>query len=265
MEITIVPDAHAVAATAADRIAGVIRARSASDPARPAVLGVATGSSPLGTYAALAERVRSGELDTTGVRAFALDEYVGLDPAHPESYHSVIRRTVTEPLGLDPADVRVPDGAASDLEAACAEYERLIRDAGGVDLQLLGIGANGHIGFNEPTSSFASRTRIKTLAPQTRADNARFFDSPEQVPVHCLTQGLGTILEARRLLLVAQGEAKADAVAQMIEGPLASVCPASALQLHPDAVVVIDRAAASKLRLTEYYEHVQERLPGVGA
>ena len=270
MEITIVPDAHAVAEYAADRIAEAVRSRaaqharpaqhdesaptaqSAAPASRGAVLGVATGSSPLGTYAALATRVREGSLELSGVTAFALDEYVGLDPAHPESYRCVIRRTVTEPLGLDPA-------------RACAGYERLIREAGGVDLQLLGIGANGHIGFNEPTSSFASRTRIKTLAPRTRADNARFFGSAEQVPVHCVTQGLGTILDARRLLLVAQGEDKADAVAQMVEGPLASVCPASALQLHRDAVVVVDRAAASKLRLSDYYEYVQERLPGGAA
>lgn len=258
MEITIVPDARAVAHVAADLIAGVIRSQSA----RGAVIGVATGSSPLGTYGALAERVAEGRLDTSNVSAFALDEYVGLDPAHPESYHSVIRRTVTEPLGLDPARVHVPDGAAADIDAACADYERRIAEAGGIDLQLLGIGANGHIGFNEPTSSFASRTRIKTLAPRTREDNARFFDSADDVPMHCVTQGLGTILDARRLLLVAQGESKADAVAAMIEGPLASVCPASALQLHRRASVVIDRAAASRLRLTEYYEFVQANRPG---
>lgn len=259
MQIAIVADAAAVAEYAATRIADAIRARAGS--ARRAVLGVATGSSPLGAYAALAAQVRAGRLDVAGVTAFALDEYVGLDPAHPESYRSVIRRTVTEPLGLDPDRVHVPDGAAADLDAACARYEQLIRDAGGVDLQLLGIGANGHIGFNEPTSSFASRTRVKTLAPQTRADNARFFEAPDRVPVHCVTQGLGTILEARQLLLVAQGEGKAEAVAQMIEGPLASICPASALQLHPDAVVVIDRAAASQLRFSDYYEYVQEQLP----
>lgn len=258
MDITIVPDAQAVAHVAAERIAEVIR----SAPAAGGVIGVATGSSPLGTYGALAERVASGALDTANVTAFALDEYVGLDPAHPESYHSVIRRTVTEPLGLDPARVHVPDGAAADIDAACEDYERRIAEAGGVDLQLLGIGANGHIGFNEPTSSFASRTRMKTLAPQTRADNARFFDSADDVPMHCVTQGLGTILDARRLLLVAQGESKADAVAAMIEGPVASLCPASALQMHRRATVVIDRAAASKLRLTEYYEFVQAHRPG---
>ncbi|MFD5601147.1 glucosamine-6-phosphate deaminase [Leucobacter sp. NPDC058333] len=259
MDVVIVEDPSAVAAYAADRIAGVVRRRAG------AVLGVATGSSPLGIYAALAELVRAGQLDTSRVSAFALDEYVGLDPAHPESYHSVIANMVTEPLGLDPERVHVPDGIASDLDAACADYERRIRAAGGVDLQLLGIGANGHIGFNEPTSSFASRTRIKTLAPQTRADNARFFATEAEVPVHCVTQGLGTILQARQLLLVAQGEQKAEAIARMIEGPLASVCPATALQLHRDATVVIDRAAASRLELADYYAYVQEQLPSGGA
>lgn len=258
MDVIIVEDAPAVAAAAAARIAEVVRRKPR------AVLGVATGSSPLGTYAALAGRVRAGELDTSGVSAFALDEYVGLDPAHPESYHSVIRRTVTEPLGLDPARVHVPDGTAPDIDAACEAYDRAIRDAGGVDLQLLGIGANGHIGFNEPTSSFGSRTRIKTLAPRTRADNARFFAGADQVPIHCVTQGLGTILDARRLLLVAQGEGKAEAVARMIEGPVSSMCPASALQLHPDATVVVDRAAASGLRLTDYYEYVDRNRPPAG-
>ncbi|MCW2289680.1 glucosamine-6-phosphate deaminase [Leucobacter luti] len=260
MDVVIVADAAEVAERAADQIAAVILRRP------DAVLGVATGSSPIGTYNALAERVRSGVLDFSRAGAFALDEYAGIDLRHPESYHEVIRRTVTEPLGLDPARVHVPDGSAADLTAAGEEYERLILAAGGVELQLLGIGANGHIGFNEPTSSFGSRTRQKTLAPQTRADNARFFDSADEVPVHCITQGLGTILDARELLLVAQGESKAEAVAAMIEGPLASVCPASALQLHRNATVVIDRAAASKLRLTGYYEHVQQyRTAGVGA
>ena len=132
-----------------------------------------------------------------------------------------------------------------------------ITDAGGIDLQLLGIGTNGHIGFNEPTSSLRSRTRVKTLAPQTREDNARFFGSLDEVPKHCVTQGIGTILEAKQLLLVAHGAQKADAVAAMIEGPLASVCPASALQLHPAATVVVDEAAAAKLRLHEYYQHAE--------
>ncbi len=260
MDVVIVADAAGVAERAAEQVAAVIRRRPA------AVIGVATGSSPVGTYAALAARVRAGTLDASQISAFALDEYAGLDLSHPESYHQVIRRTVTEPLGLDPSRVHVPDGSAADLAAAGEDYERRIAEAGGIDLQILGIGANGHIGFNEPGSSFASRTRQKTLAPQTREDNARFFDSLEDVPLHCITQGLGTIHEAGELLLVAQGEAKAAAVAAMIEGPVAALCPASALQLHRTATVVIDQAAASQLKLREYYEHVQRhKSASVGA
>lgn len=257
MEVVIVDTPAEVAAVSAARIAESIRAGGE----RGATLGVATGSSPLGTYRELAALVSAGELDVSRVSAFALDEYVGLDAEHPQSYHSAIRRTVTEPLGLDPARVHVPDGLAADLDAACAAYEKAIREAGGIDVQLLGIGANGHVGFNEPSSSLASRTRPKTLAPRTRADNARFFDSPDDVPVHCVTQGIGTILDARRLLLVAQGAGKAAAVARMVEGPVSSMCPASALQLHPDAAVVVDRAAASELQLIEYYEYVQRMAP----
>lgn len=225
------------------------------------MLGLATGSSPVGTYDALAKLVRAGELDVTGVTGFALDEYVGLDYAHPESYHAVIHRTVTEPLGLDPHRVHVPDGLAEDLHHACAAFEQAINDAGGIDVQILGIGTNGHIGFNEPTSSLGSRTRFKTLSMQTRADNARFFDSPDEVPRHCLTQGIGTVLDARKIILVAHGEAKAAAIAAMIEGPLTSMCPASALQLHPDATVIIDRAAAGELQLADYYDYINEHDP----
>lgn len=259
MRVIIVESAIEVANLAAERIAAVVRTRRAAGKA--AVLGVATGSSPLGTYAALAEIVRAEAIDLTGVSAFALDEYVGLSRDHPESYYASIRRTVTEPLGLDPALVHVPDGLAEDLDGACRDFEQAITDAGGIDLQLLGIGANGHIGFNEPTSSLSSRTRPKTLSPQTISDNARFFNSEDEVPLHCLTQGIGTVLDAGQLLLVAQGAGKADAIAAMIEGPLASVCPASALQLHPDATVIIDREAAQKLTMLGFYEHIERHLP----
>ena len=247
MEVVVLDSPGDVAGVAADRIADVVRRRP------DAVLGLATGSSPLGTYAELARRVAAGSLDLSRARGFALDEYVGIPAAHPESYAAVVDREVTRPLRMDPARVRVPDGRAADLDAAAAAYEDAIAAAGGIDLQLLGIGANGHIGFNEPTSSFASRTRVKTLAPRTRADNARFFGSPDEVPVHCLTQGLGTILEARSLLLVAQGEGKAAAVAAAVEGPVTSMCPGSALQLHPRATVVVDAAAAGRLQLLDYY------------
>ncbi|SFT33293.1 glucosamine-6-phosphate deaminase [Geodermatophilus amargosae] len=255
MEVIVLPGPDDVARVAADVVAGVVRRRPG------AVLGLATGSSPVGVYAELARRVAAGELDLSGVRGFALDEYVGLPAGHPESYAAVIGRDVTGRLGLDPARVHVPDGRAADLEAAAEDYEQAIAAAGGVDVQLLGIGANGHIGFNEPTSSFGSRTRLKTLAPRTRADNARFFDSPDEVPMHCLTQGLGTILGARRLLLVAQGSAKAEAVAAAVEGPLTSMCPASALQLHPRATVVVDEAAAARLTLLDHYRQVYARKP----
>ncbi|HEY0247474.1 MAG TPA: glucosamine-6-phosphate deaminase, partial [Gryllotalpicola sp.] len=247
MEIVILPDAVEVGRVAASVVADVVGRKP------DGVIGVATGSSPLGIYAELAGRVAAGELDFSRVRAFALDEYVGLDYGHPESYHAVIERTVTRPLGLDPALVSVPDGMAADVSAACVAYEEAIVAAGGVDVQILGIGANGHIGFNEPTSSLASRTRIKTLTPKTRADNARFFASPELVPTHCVTQGLGTIMRAGRIVLVAQGVGKAEAVAAAVEGPVSASCPASVLQLHERATVVVDEAAASGLRNAEYY------------
>jgi glucosamine-6-phosphate deaminase len=264
MEIVILPTADEVGRVAAARIAALVSADAES------VLGLATGSSPLGIYAELARAVAAGRLDFGRVRGFALDEYVGIPADHPQSYAAVIQSEVVEPLGMDPALVRVPDGRAGDLAAACLEYERDIADAGGVDLQILGIGANGHIGFNEPTSSFASRTRIKTLAERTVIDNARFFDSSEQVPTHCLTQGLGTIMEARQVVLVAQGEQKADAVAAAVEGPVSSMWPASLLQHHEHATIVIDEAAASKLRLADYYRYVYankpawQRVPAIG-
>ncbi|WP_213814274.1 glucosamine-6-phosphate deaminase [Glaciihabitans sp. dw_435] len=222
------------------------------------VLGVATGSSPLPVYAALERRWVPA---LSGLSAFALDEYVGLPYEHPESYHAVIHREVTERLRLDPANVHVPDGNAADLEQAALDYEKQITAAGGVDLQILGIGGSGHIGFNEPTSSLASRTRIKTLTPATREDNARFFPSIDDVPMHCMTQGLGTILDARKVVLVAQGTQKANAIARSVEGPVSSMCPGSALQLHPDAILLLDEEAASELTLREYYDFVAANRP----
>ncbi|WP_296196623.1 glucosamine-6-phosphate deaminase [uncultured Microbacterium sp.] len=223
------------------------------------VLGLATGSTPLPVYEAL-PRALAG-LDLSRVRGFALDEYVGIDPRHPESYRSVITREVVEPLGLDPALIRTPDGALEGIEHAGDAYDQAIRDAGGVDLQILGIGTDGHIGFNEPGSSFASRTRVKTLTRQTREDNARFFDSIDDVPMHCITQGLGTILEARHLVLLAFGAGKAEALAGALEGPVTASLPGSAIQLHPHATVVVDEAAASRLRLADYYRYAYDNKP----
>lgn len=241
------PTAADAAVIAADVVARAVRSRPAP------VIGLATGSTPLAAYALLIERYRAGELSFAGASAVLLDEYVGLRPDHPEGYRSVIRRELTDHIDLPPARLYGPDVWAADLPAACAAYDALLVDLGGVDLQLLGIGADGHIGFNEPGSSLRSRTRVKTLTAATRADNARFLGSVDEVPRHVVTQGLATIGEARHVLLLACGEGKAEPVAQAVEGPLAAVCPASVLQLHPHATVVLDDAAASRLRLADYY------------
>ena len=255
MEVVILNGAQAIGEHAADVVTDALRRSE-----RP-VLGLATGSSPLALYDRLAARTRSGALDLTSVDAFALDEYVGLPPGHPQSYATFIRDQVVRPLRLDPTRVRVPDGGAADLEVACAAYEQAIEDCGGIDVQILGIGANGHIGFNEPSSSLSSRTRVKTLAPQTRQDNARFFDDADQVPRLCVTQGLATISNAGTLVMIAQGEHKASAVAAAVEGPVSASCPASLLQTHPRAVVILDEQAAGALERGEYYRYVYANKP----
>ena len=209
-----------------------------------AVLGLATGSSPQPLYAALEHE----KMDLGRVRAFSLDEYLGLGPADEESYAHAIRRDVVERLGLDPSLVRTPDGLADDPRQEAADFDRSIRDAGGIDLQILGIGSNGHLAFNEPPSAFDSRTRVVELAQRTREDNARFFRSAADVPTHAITQGLGTIFEARQLLLIAHGEGKAQAVARAVEGPVTKDFPASLIQRHPRATLVLDEAAASRLQ-----------------
>ena len=218
------------------------------------VLGLATGSTPEAVYDELARRAFTGRLDTSGIKAFLLDEYTGLPADHEASFTEVIRRQVVERLGLGPEAVLGPNGLASDLESEAKRYDASIAASGGVDLQLLGIGSDGHIGFNEPGSSLGSRTRIKTLNPATVSDNSRFFEGVEsRVPKHVLTQGIGTILEARHLILMAWGKAKAHAVAACVEGPITSMVPASALQLHPHTTVVVDEAAAQHLRLSDLY------------
>ncbi|MFF8231067.1 glucosamine-6-phosphate deaminase [Streptomyces caelestis] len=256
MEVVIVPDAKAGGELIAEAMAQLLRRKPG------ALLGVATGSTPLPVYEALTAKVRSGAVDVAWARIAQLDEYVGLPADHPESYRSVLRREVLEPLGIGMDKFMGPDGTAEDVPGASEAYDKALADAGGVDLQLLGIGTDGHIGFNEPCSSLASRTRIKTLTEQTRVDNARFFDGDiHQVPHHVITQGIGTILEARHLVLLATGEGKADAVAATVEGPVAAVCPASALQLHPHATVVVDEAAASKLKLADYFRYTFANKP----
>lgn len=242
-EVVILESREAAGELGAEFVARLIAAKP------DAVLGLATGSTPLPLWHALTAR----ELDLSRVRGFALDEYIGLPPGHPESYRSVITREVVEPLGLTPSLVQVPGDDGGAVEGAGARYEAAIAATGGVDIQVLGIGRTGHIGFNEPGSSLASTTRVKTLTEQTRLDNARFFDSLDEVPRHCLTQGLGTILRARHLLLFAFGEAKADAIAGAVEGPVSSSLPGSAIQLHPLVTVIVDEAAASQLQHADYY------------
>lgn len=255
MEIVILPDSNAIGAVAADAVEALLRRRP------DAVLGLATGSSPLPVYDELARRQTGQGLDLSQASGFALDEYVGLEPGHPQSYREVIRREFSNRVDIDSARVHSPDGAAADPAGACREYEAAIADAGGIDLQLLGVGTDGHIGFNEPGSSLASRTRIKTLTEQTRKDNARFFGAPDEVPGHVLTQGLGTIMDARHVILIAFGGQKAQAVHDFVEGPVAAICPASVLQLHPHATILIDEAAASGLKLADYYRYTYENKP----
>lgn len=223
---------------AAQLVAGLVRSKPT------AVLGLATGSSPLPLYEALAKE----NLELGRVRAFSLDEYLGLGPDDPKSYAQVIRQEVVERLGLDPTLVRTPDGLAEDPVREAADFDRSIREAGGIDLQILGIGSNGHLAFNEPPSAFQSRTRVVELAQRTRKDNARFFKTAAEVPTHAITQGLGTIFQARQLLLLAHGEGKAQAVARAVEGPVTEDFPASLIQRHPCATLILDDAAASQLQ-----------------
>ncbi len=259
MEVVIVPDADAAAAVAA----GVVVDLVARKPT--AVLGLATGSSPLGVYRRLVAAVAAGELSLAHATTVLLDEYVGLPAGHPEGYRAFIHREFTDLTDLDPTRLHGPDawGPAEQLATACAAYDSLLGELGGVDVQLLGIGRDGHIGFNEPGSSLASRTRVKTLTDATRADNSRFFGGdPGAVPRHVVTQGLGTILDARHLLLIATGTAKAAPIAAAIEGPVTAFCPASVLQLHPHATIVVDEAAATELELADYYREAYRHKPG---
>jgi glucosamine-6-phosphate deaminase len=249
MEVVIAPPGE-LARLAADAVEGLVRANP------EAVLGLATGSSPLAVYDELVRRHEAG-LSFARARAFMLDEYVGLPADHPERYRNVINKEFASRVDLAPGAVQGPDGLAADLPSACTAYEQAIADAGGVDLQILGIGTDGHIAFNEPGSSLASRTRIKTLTKQTREDNARFFGgSVDDVPRHCLTQGLATIMSARHLVLVASGAGKAEAVHHMVEGPVSAMWPATVMQHHPHATVLVDDAAASRLQLADYYREV---------
>lgn len=222
-------------------------------------LGLATGSTQQGLYRELIRMHREEGLDLSQVVTFNLDEYIGLASGHPQSFRAVMFRELFDHINIPRANIHIPDGAPrKDYEEYCKKYEEEIRSAGGIDLQVLGLGKDGHIGFNEPTSSLASRTRPKTLTQQTVEDNRRFFGAGEEPPHAAITMGIGTILEARRVLLLASGTAKARAVALAVEGPVTASVSASALQMHRNATALVDREAAANLMHRAYYERALE-------
>lgn len=225
------------------------------------VLGLPTGGTPLRLYEAMVAGYERGELDFSDVHTFNLDEYLGLGPDHPQSYRRFMEEHLFSRINIKRDNVHFLSGLPDDIDAECERYEQAIRDLGGIKLQILGIGRDGHIGFNEPTSSLASRTRDKTLTRETIEDNRRFFEKEEEVPRWALTMGVGTIMEAREILLLATGRSKADAIAAMVEGPVTAMCTASALQMHPRVTVVVDEAAAAKLDHDEYYRWMSEHDP----
>jgi len=255
MEIIIKPDYEAMSREAALIVGRVIR-----EGPRP-VIGLATGSTPEGMYHELVRQHRDEGLDFSRATTFNLDEYVGLAPDHPQSYHHYMRHHLFDHVNLNRDRTHLPDGLSEDIPAHCRAYEQAIVEAGGIDVQVLGIGSDGHIGFNEPSSSLGSRTRIKTLTQETIAANARFFATSEQVPRHVITMGVGTIMDSRFCLVLASGGAKADIVARAVEGPVTSMVPASALQFHPRCSLIIDEAAAAKLERAAYYRWIYDHKP----
>ncbi len=255
MLVDIVSDYDALSVLAANKVAELIKARP------HAVIGFATGSTPLGLYQRLIQMHKDEGLDFSGITTFNLDEYVGLPADHLQSYAYFMERHLFAHININHASVHLPDGMSSDIDGHCAWYEEQIEKAGGIDLQILGIGANGHLAFNEPGSSLGSRTRIKTLTTETVHSNARFFDATDQVPKYAITMGVGTIMESRKLLLLASGAGKADAIKATLEGPVTAMVPATIVQLHRDAHTVIDEMAASKL-LYNHHDGIAELKPG---
>jgi glucosamine-6-phosphate deaminase len=217
------------------------------------VMGFATGKTPLGLYEKLIELYNQGEIDFAAVKAFNLDEYVGLEESHPQSFAFYMDHHLFRHINIQKENIFRLSGRPADIEEHCRSYERRIQEAGGIDVQILGIGKNGHIAFNEPGSSLSSRTRLKVLTPETVAANRALFQDESEVPRFCLTMGIGTILETKSVLLLASGREKAEMIARAVEGPVSSSVPASALQLHARATFIIDEAAASKLTKKDYY------------
>ena len=253
MLVVLKRDYEEVSREAARIVAGAVRAKP------DIVLGLATGSTPLGLYRELVELYRAGHLDFSRSTSFNLDEYLGLAPEHPQSFHHFMQQHFFSEVNLPRERAYIPDGTIrGDYDRYCDRYEGMIKAAGGIDLQILGIGRNGHVGFNEPTSSLASRTRLKALSRETIEDNRHFFSDPSEMPKCAITMGIGTILDSRRVLLLASGRSKAAAIAKAIEGPITSSVSASALQMHPDVTFIIDEEAAYSLTERDYYRHVLE-------
>jgi len=255
MEVIIQPDIRQASWIAARIIARLVRDKP------QAGLGFATGKTPLALYQFLSEMHEKEGLDFSRVTSFNLDEYVGLDPSHPASFHSFMEKYVFSRVNIPRDRIHIPDGQAVDIPAACRRFEETITASGGIDIQILGIGRDGHIGFNEPSSSLSSRTRIKTLTAETRKDHAVDFGGEKNVPFHVITMGLGTICECRMCLLLAFGKKKAGPIARAVEGPITAMIPASVLQLHQSAVVILDEEAASDLKKTDYYRWVYAHKP----
>ena len=247
MEVIIQPKMEA----ATDLVARVIAKAVRENPRL--VIGLATGRTMEAVYARLVQMHREEGLNFSNCRTFNLDEYVGLSGSHRDSYRHYMNHHLFRHVNIDLQNTHLPDGLAENLEMECANYEKLITKCGGIDLQLLGIGLNGHLGFNEPLSAFNSLTRVKTLSPVTREQNAGLFPSLEQVPNSAITMGVKTILDSRRCLLLATGEEKAEIVAKAIEGPITSMVSATALQLHPACTIILDEAAGSQLKELAYY------------
>ena len=253
MRVIIKPDYEAMSKKAAQTVADRIRKKP------NIVLGLATGSTPLGVYRELVRMSKENDFDFSKVTTFNLDEYWEISPSHPQSYNCFMWDNLFSHVNVHSERVHIPSGKVEDVETYCRCYEEKIKKAGGIDLQILGIGRDGHIGFNEPGSSLSSRTRLKTLASETVEDNARFFKNRDEVPRYAITMGVGTIMEAKECILLASGKNKAEVVQRCIEGPVCAECTSSALQLHPKVIVIMDEDASQNLKRKEYYKYIEKK------
>lgn len=246
VKVLVCKDYETLSKKAAGILAGIVNVKPT------AILGLATGSSPVGTYKELIKLYENGLLDFSQVRTYNLDEYYPLEPTNDQSYHFFMNDNLFDHVNIDKNNVHVPDGNAADMNEACESYEKMLNEIGGVDIQVLGIGGNGHIGFNEPCDTFVGPTHVVELTESTIQANSRFFEKIEDVPTKAISMGIGSIMKAKKILLVANGAGKADAIAKTLEGPITPNVPASVLQLHPDVTIIIDEAAAANLK--EYKE-----------